>query len=402
MSKPNSVALRAAASTAATACRLVAAKADSARRPMTADEQGEFDSQYKMALFLKSAADDADKSAGVAEKAKDAEVLAYAKRIYDQVEGPHQFSGAGGTIGGSGSVWAKSAAERLRSAMPTGPDGRKAVVSGTVGVPNVIDPEIVRIGQVPTNLLDLVSARPATTDGNGGNSFSFLRQTVRTNNADPVADGALKPTSVYSITDIEDHFRVVAHLSEPVPMRYFADFSNLEAFLTAEMEYGLKLKLEQQIISGNGTGENFTGILSTSGIVAQAWTTDLLTTARKAITALQVNGIKPSAFLLSPVDCETFDLLKDTTGQFLLDGPGRAALETLWSIPRVPSTSLAVGTGILADWSQAELVVRQDAEVAVDTSGDLFSHNQAVMRVEGRFGLAVKRPAAFAMLDLTP
>lgn len=67
-----------------------------------------------------------------------------------------------------------------------------------------------------------------------GNSFSFLRQTVRTNSAAPVADVALKPTSVYSLAEIEDRVRVIAHLSEPVPERYFADLSALEDFLRSE------------------------------------------------------------------------------------------------------------------------------------------------------------------------
>jgi hypothetical protein len=62
---------------------------------------------------------------------------------------------------------------------------------------------------------------------------------------------------------------------------------------------------------------------------------------------------------------------------------------------------VSVGSAIAGDWRYAELVVRQDATLDIDTSGTLFTKNQARLRYEGRYGLAVKRPAAFASVDLT-
>jgi hypothetical protein len=45
-------------------------------------------------------------------------------------------------------------------------------------------------------------------------------------------------------------------------------------------------------------------------------------------------------------------------------------------------------------------VVREDATLALDRSGVNFTKNLVTMRVEGRFGLAIKRPASFAVIDL--
>ena len=47
--------------------------------------------------------------------------------------------------------------------------------------------------------------------------YAHLRQTTRSNNAAVVAEGAVKPTSVYSVTRIENSLVAVAHLSEAVP-----------------------------------------------------------------------------------------------------------------------------------------------------------------------------------------
>ena len=73
---------------------------------------------------------------------------------------------------------------------------------------------------------------------------------------------------------------------------------------------------------------------------------------------------------------------------------------SLWGVPRISSLAVPVGQAILADWQQAEIVVREDAMLAVDRSGEHFVNNTLVLRLEGRFGFAVKRPSSFAVLDL--
>lgn len=380
--------LLAKAADAAKAARTIAEKAHAENRPLSTSERAQFDAKFREATETKAAADRAK---------TDESVMTQANDLARLIGMPH---GAGGS---AGSHWAKDSAERIFKAMP-GPDGQKALVSGTVGVANVIDPEVVRIGTVPTAILDLMEKIPDTSPGMGGNTFSYLRETVRTNNAAPVADGALKPTSVFTAAEVEDRYRVIAHLSEPTPIRYFTDYSLLEDFLRAEMEYGLELALEAQVVSGAGTGENFTGLLNTSGTLSVAAVTgDLIATLRKAITQLQVNGTPgPTAFVLNPTDAEKLDLVREgaSTGQYLLGGPGSKTDQTLWSIPRVASTAVTAGTAILGDWNYAKLIVREGANVALDFSGDNFTKNLATMRVEGRYGLAIKRPAAFAKITL--
>jgi len=70
--------------------------------------------------------------------------------------------------------------------------------------------------------------------------FAYLRQTTRTNNAAVEAEGATKPTSVLSVTRIEDSLDVVAHLSETVPRYWFVDSPALQQFLTTELTYGFR------------------------------------------------------------------------------------------------------------------------------------------------------------------
>lgn len=366
----------------------------------------------------------------IKEARQDEEILAASKSMFSGLGGPATGNGETAAQPPSGRKgWASTTVKSLRQVMTDGRGtGIKALVSGTIGVPNPISDGIQTIPAAPRTILDLLRGDVNTGlgnwdaqgnyntqsieqlhnsffsgDGGGSNTFSYLRQTVRDNNAAPVADHGTKPTSIYTIEEKEDRYRVIAHLSEAIPQRFFHDDQSLADFLASEMALGLEWEVEAQVLSGNGTGENLTGILSTSGIQVQAYAGDLLTTTRQALTKLQVQGMAPNAWAVNPADAEKFDLLREGTGDgaFLLGGPGSGSATNLWNIPRVPSNSIPLGTAVLADWAQAKLLVRQDATLNIDTGGALFTKNEAVFRMEGRFGLEVKRPSAFVSVDLT-
>ena len=64
---------------------------------------------------------------------------------------------------------------------------------------------------------------------------------------------------------------------------------------------------EAQIVSGNGSGENITGLLNTSGTTAVAFDTRADNAAQ---TELQLLGEVPNAIALHPPDAEKIDLMR--------------------------------------------------------------------------------------------
>ena len=72
----------------------------------------------------------------------------------------------------------------------------------------------------------------------------------------------------------------------------------LDSFLLA----GLEEELEDQVINGNGSGENFTGVLETPGTTAVPWNTDLLTTTRKAMVPLAVGRRDAAAWVHASIE----------------------------------------------------------------------------------------------------
>ncbi|SHP85347.1 HK97 family phage prohead protease [Mycobacteroides abscessus subsp. abscessus] len=297
-----------------------------------------------------------------------------------------------------GTGWASRAATAVLAM--GGTEGRN-VVSGSIDIPELIEIEITPKAR-PQRLIDLLATRKPLSE----NSFEYLRQTVRTNNAAPVPDGALKPTSILTATPITDRARVIAHLSEPVVIRLLEDHRELERWLHSEMEEGVLDALEQQVISGNGSGENMVGLLTVAGTTPVPFATDKTTTLRKARTALQLLGERPNAVVLNPLDAEDVDLTRwGASGGFLLDGfaDTNASSGNVFGgnqIQRVISPSVPAGTAIVGDWEQLRLYVREAVRLQIDTAGELFTHNQVVFRAEGRYGLGILRPSAFAVVDL--
>jgi HK97 family phage major capsid protein len=277
----------------------------------------------------------------------------------------------------------------------------RAVTSGSIDLPSLVEPNVVAKPR-PARLIDLLVTRQTV----GGNAFEYFQQTVRTNNAAPVADNATKPTSVFTVTPVEDRCRVIAHLTEPIPLRLLADHAALRVWLNSELVEGVLDALESQVIAGNGSGENMTGILAAAGTTAVAFTTDVVTTLRSALTALQQIGVQPNAWALSPGDAQTVDLTRwSTAGGYLTDGYANtnAASANIFgdtSIQRVVSPSVPEGTAILGDWSKVGLWVREGVRIDIDAGGDLFTKNQAVLRGETRVGAGVLMPPAFAVIDL--
>ncbi|MFF8264070.1 phage major capsid protein [Streptomyces virginiae] len=295
----------------------------------------------------------------------------------------------------------------------SGPDGYKGILAGgSVPLTVPLQPEPIRTGVPALVLRQLI---PTVT---GPSRFSYMRQTVRTNNAAVVARGALKPESVYTLTRIDDRTRTIAHLSEPISRQDLRDAPMLQRFLDMEMRLGVEMALEQQIINGSGSGENMTGIANVSGSQAQVWDTDILTTTRKAKTKLETLSFADgAAYVVHPNDWETIELLADNEAQYYLGGPVQTvdvSARRLWGMPVVSTTAQTPGVAHLVNFRLAtELQLVED--IRFDWSENIydpdaisegvgatdFQRNMIRFRAEMDAGLKIYQPSAIVEIDLT-
>jgi HK97 family phage major capsid protein len=193
----------------------------------------------------------------------------------------------------------------------------------------------------------------------------------------------------------------------PVTRRAFSDATQLRALVDDALLFGLAEELEDQMVSGDGTGQNFTGLNITSGVQTVAWQGDNLKTMLIGRGKIRTVGrSKPTAYLLHPEDLEKVLLWKDTTGRYMLTDPAGAnpySNVTVWGLPVVQSEALSPGVGYVGNFRELYLFDRsQGPEVFVsDSHADRFIRNILTVLAELRAGFCVRRPAARAKLTLS-
>ncbi|CAM3214170.1 HK97 family phage prohead protease [Prescottella defluvii] len=292
---------------------------------------------------------------------------------------------------------AKDAASKLAGQMLGQAGGVKSLTTAgeaVTGTP-LVSQSPIELDKVPTSFLDVLAVAQHTTP-----VYQYLRQTVRENNAG-VWKAGNKPESKFTVENVNGELSVVAHLSEGVNRYTLLDNAALGDFLNAEMLDGLRQAVEAQVLNGDGTGNNMTGVLATSGVLVQAFATDLVTTTRKAITSLETQGRKPGVFVLSPTDWEALELARNTSGSFDLahTAVDRAARK-LHGVPVTVSTALPIKMAVLLDLDAVKVDTDTHGLVVEwGTAGDDFKQNAQRLLVEGRFGVSVLRPSGVVKID---
>ncbi|WP_336250949.1 phage major capsid protein [Stomatohabitans albus] len=273
----------------------------------------------------------------------------------------------------------------------------------------------------PALVTGMVDRRSTTSD-----TIEFVVQNARTNNAKMVEeaastgngqDGTLtltkgkKPISSFELEKKTAVVKTGATLI-PVTRRALADAAQLRGLIDAELRGNLQELLEGQIVKGDGAGENFTGILNTSGVQSvnqAAIGAGVTDTAEKIIIGVRkarrlirsVGHTAPTAVLINPADAEAVDLARLKNGEFLGNGPFQFTSLPLWGLPRVESEHVEEGTLLVGDFKQATLWDRENVTIYMTEShADWFQYNLIALLGEFRAAFGVRRPAAFAKITL--
>lgn len=428
--------LQDAARAAAKSATDIAAKADAEGRSLTDTERHDYDEAMAKGRDLLSQIKTAK---------DDAEILAGAKALAEEIGGPaaedvdaqKDASGALQRVKNLGLEVVNS--QQFKTAMSAFPGGRiperskfatdpisvKSLFTGGSGTSAgaFVTPEqtgiIEMLGRRPLTIRDVISVRRT-----GSDTVEYVRQTSHTNAAATVAEatssaaptapetagalilaagGGYKPEGSWAFERLTATVKTIAEWV-PATKRALADAAQLEGLINDELRSDIAEEEEEQILTGNGVGENLTGILATSGIQTQAFDTDIFVSTRKALTkARTVGRVVPNAIALNPVDVETVDLAREGagTGQFLGGGPFAMGPRTLWGKPILETEGVTAGTALVGDFSKAVLWDREQTSISItDSHADFFIRNLVAILAEERVAFAVTRPTAFVSTDV--
>jgi HK97 family phage major capsid protein len=274
--------------------------------------------------------------------------------------------------------------------------------SGGALVINDIRPGTLDLLLREVTVLDIVPRLTTSSD-----TVEYVREDTFTNNAafTPEASASTgtsgsKPESALAYSTQTTTVQSMAHYI-PITNRLLADAPAIRGIIDGRLLLGLALKLEDQILTGDGTGVNFLGILNTPNVLTQGLTgsDNRLDAIFRARTQVRVTGhARPSVVILHPNDFQDIRLLREGTGtgQYLMGPPSAAGATTVWGMPVVESEAITENTGLVADMvNGCSLFDREQAAVRVGLINDQFIRNMQTILAELRAAFVVWRPTAF-------
>lgn len=234
------------------------------------------------------------------------------------------------------------------------------------------------------------------------NLVQFASENVFTNNAglqfnSPDAkENVAKAESGITFTLSNAPVETIAH-GVPASKQILADAPGLQSYIDTRLMYGLKLVEETQILTGDGTAGNLSGLNANATAYNRSVSNDsMLDCLLKAMLQAALSEYSATGMVLNPIDWTQIQLLKDTQGRYLFSNPQAVTDPMLWGLPVVATNSQTSGQFLVGAFALASaLWDREDATVQIyDQHDDYPIKNMVLILCEERMAITVYRSAA--------
>ena len=216
----------------------------------------------------------------------------------------------------------------------------------------------------------------------------------------------LKPRSDIAFAPQTYPIATIAHIMY-VHRQALEDEPRLRGLLDRDMIDGVKMAEDEQILWGNGVGDNLTGLMNTPGVQDYTGLATDRTSAqiRRAATRAILAYFQPTGVVMHPFDWENVELETDNNGAYTVAVSVAVGGEKrVWRLAVSDTPAMTQGNVLVGAFGTgAKLYDREQVNIQVSTENrDLFERNAYTLRAEERLGLVVDRPESFVHLDLTP
>ncbi len=327
----------------------------------------------------------------------------------DGGQGPPQFKGLGQRI--YELPWANE------------PGGLKALLkrAGELEIPGVSirefktlfetgagwEPESVRFPQIvekavrPIQILDIMPMGIIDQA-----AAKYMEETTRNDNAAEKAEGAAYAESEFVLTERTKPVEKITN-SVPVTDEQLEDVAQAQSYLDGRIRFGIRQRLDSQMLVGDGNTPNLDGILNVSGIQTRAKGADPTPDAFfKAMNdnLLLIGRVNATHHIIHPTNWAPIRLERTADGIYIWGNPMDVGPERLWGLPVVVSDAITLGTGLTGAFDPAwiQLLERRGIVLELGFVGDQFKEGKQTIRASMRAVLVTYRPAAFCTVTGVP
>ena len=245
----------------------------------------------------------------------------------------------------------------------------------------------------PLQLLDIIPMFPTNQA-----AIKYMEETTRTHAAAEKGEGVAYAESAFAFTEKTNSVVKITD-SLPVTDEQLEDVPMMQGYVNGRLTFGVRQRLDGQVLVGDGAGANLRGLKNVVGIQTQAKGVDPVPDAFfKAMTKIRVTGRAiPTHHVMHPTDWQNIRLLRTADGIYIWGSPAEAGPERLWGLPVVQQDADAAGTGYVGSFQPAwvSLFERAGVEVAIGYVNNQFAEGKRTVRADARAALVFFRPAAF-------
>jgi HK97 family phage major capsid protein len=335
------------------------------------------------------------------------EAAARVREIGEELRRPEEFTHADASVALSRKSWGHQVVESkefkhsvaTKTDMPVYLDmDLKTLMTTSAGfaIENVRSGLLVEKATRPIQALDLIPSFPISQS-----SFVYMEETTRTPGA---AEGLEASTYNESVFVWTQRSSVVQKITDSIPVtdEQLEDAEQVASLLNQRLAFGVRQRLDQQILVGNGTSPNLRGMINVASIQTQAKGADNYIVAfMKALTLLRYTGrCTPSGAIYHPTDWQSTMLTQNANGDFLFGNPFQGAgPSSLFGIPVALSDALSQGTAIVADLANfTRIDNRRGVNVMTGYTGTQFTEGKVTIRADLRAAFTVTRAAAICTI----
>lgn len=297
----------------------------------------------------------------------------------------------------------KSAKDRIAEIAEKGGMLKLDVKAGTMTIDGNYSGGTVGLSDLEAGLTRVQRRRP------------FMRQLVNTRgttsrfvvwieqkNPDPgtagmTAEGALKSQADFDVVEASSEVKKVTAFIK-VSKEMINDLPFMAGEINGELMELVELKLDEQILLGDGIGNNLEGIDANAtpwaagtfaAQVPQANNSDVL---RVAISQIAAANFTANYIVLNPEDSAAMEITKAVGGEYTypMFVPTVDGITRLKGLPIIENPGVPVGSFYVGDFTKANLRIREEMNVQVGYVNDDFTKNLVTVLCETRAAAFVK------------
>lgn len=203
------------------------------------------------------------------------------------------------------------------------------------------------------------------------------------------AEGAVKSQIDWDYIERSQTVRKATAFTK-VSKEMLDDVDNFAQDIENEFIERMALFVDNQILVGDGTGENLVGIdanataFAAGALAATVDGANNVDALRAGVAQVYRSLFTPQYILLHPDDAAGMDLLKGTDGHYLLPPFVTAEGMKVAGVPIVQNVNIAAGNFYVGDFSKYKVKIREDIDIQIGYDSDDWTKNLVTPLAEMR------------------